>query len=104
MASKSKVKKKPKVIIIPKKAQLHPLRDVCVQYENNPANAFPRYRPETEHIICHQLKSIMASKSKVKNKVEGHNLQKAHLHPPLRDVCMQYKNNPANALRDISGN
>ena len=34
---------------------------------NNPANAFPRYHPKTELIIRHQLKSIMASKSKVKN-------------------------------------
>ena len=28
------------------------------------------------------------------------NPQKAHLHP-LRDVCVQYENNPANALWDI---
>ena len=51
------------------------------------------YRPETELIICNQLKSIIASKSMVKNYVKGHNPQKAHLHL-LRDVCMQYESNP----------
>ena len=61
---------------------------------------FLRYHPETELIIRHQLKSIMAWKSKVNNKVKGHNPQKAHLHP-LRDVCVQYENSPANALWDI---
>ena len=45
----------------------------------------------------------MATKSKVKNQVKVQNPQKAHLHP-LRDVCVQYENNPANSLRDISGN
>ena len=45
----------------------------------------------------------MASKSKVKNQVKGHNPQKAHLHP-LRDVCMQYENNLANGLRDVVRN
>ena len=45
----------------------------------------------------------MASKSKVKNQVKGHNSQKAHLHP-LRDVCMQYENNLANGLRDVVRN
>ena len=39
----------------------------------------------------------MASKLKVTNEVKGHNPQKAHLHP-LRDVCMQYENNPANTF------
>ena len=41
----------------PQKAHLHPLRDVCVQYENNEAKRFVRYRPETELIIRNQLKS-----------------------------------------------
>ena len=45
------------------------------------------------------LKSIIASKSKVK-RFKGHNPQKAHLHP-LRDVCMQYKNNLKNAFGDF---
>ena len=36
-----------------------------------------RYRPETELIIRHQLKSIMASNLKVKNKVKSHN---SHTH------------------------
>ena len=40
----------------PQKAHLHPL------YGNNPANAFPRYHPETELTIRHQLKLILASK------------------------------------------
>ena len=42
----------------------------------------------------------MASKSKVKNQVKGHYPKKPHLHP-LRDVCVQYENNPANGFRDI---
>ena len=59
-----------------------------------------RYRPETELIIRHQIKSIRASKSKVKIQVKGHNQQKTHLQS-LRDVCMQYESNPANGFRDI---
>ena len=50
-----------------------------------------RYHPETELIIRQQLKSIIASKLKVNNKVKGYNPQKAHLHH-LRDVCVQYEN------------
>ena len=42
-----------------------PLRDVCVQYENNPANVYPKYRLETELIIRQQLKSIITYKLKV---------------------------------------
>ena len=42
----------------------------------------------------------MASKSKVKKLVKGHNSQKAHLHH-LREVCMQSENNPANGYLDI---
>ena len=34
-------------VITPKNAHLHPLRDMCVQYENNPENVFLRYRQET---------------------------------------------------------
>ena len=37
MASKSNVKKKAKGNN-PQKAHLHPLRDVCMQYQNNMAN------------------------------------------------------------------
>ena len=61
---------------------------------------FARYRPKSELIIRNQLKSIIATKSKDKNQVKGHTPQKAHLHP-LRDLCVQYENNPGNALRDI---
>ena len=42
----------------------------------------------------------MASISKVKNYIKGHNPDKAHLHP-LRDVCVQYNNKSANVFRDI---
>ena len=36
-----------------------------------------------------------------KKKVKGHNLKRANQHS-LRDVCLQYENNPANAFRDIN--
>ena len=49
---------------------------------------FPRYRPQTKPI---QEMLIKVNK--------GH--QKAHLHP-LRDMCVQYENNPANAFRDFA--
>ena len=61
---------------------------------------FAKHRPETELIIRNQLMVIIASKLKVKNEVKGHSPQKAHLHP-LRDVCVQYENNTASALRNI---
>ena len=32
----------------------------------------------------------MAAINKIKNKVKGHNYQKAHLHP-LRDACVEYE-------------
>ena len=63
------------------------------QYESS--KRFPSYHPENELIFCHQL-VITALKIKRK-KVEGHNPQKAHLHP-LRDMCMQYENNQAHAF------
>ena len=37
---------------------------------------------------------------KRKKEVKGHNHQKAHLHT-LRDMCMQYENDQANAFWDI---
>ena len=44
----------------------------------------------------------MTLKSKGKNSVRGHNPQNGTSTPaPLRDVCVQYENNPANAFRDI---
>ena len=72
---------------------------VCAVCQQS-SKRFARYRLGTELIIRNQLKSIIASKSKLKNHVKGHNPQKAHLHP-LRDVCMQYESNLANGLRDI---
>ena len=33
----------------PQKAYLHPLRDMYVPYENNPANSFHDIPPETKH-------------------------------------------------------
>ena len=59
-----------------------------------------RYRPETELIIQNQIKSTIALKIKGKKLGQSHNPQKAHLHP-LRNVCVQYENKLANALRDI---
>ena len=47
-----------------------PLRDVCVQCENNLANALRDIVRKTELIIHHQLKSIIT----LLLKIEGHKL------------------------------
>ena len=48
-----------------------------MQYENSPGNAL-RDSQETELIIRNQLKSIIASKSKVKNTVQALKYPSAH--------------------------
>ena len=69
-----------------------------MQYKKQSSKCFPRYCLETEFIIVNQVNNRL--KIKVKKLFKVHNSQKAQLHP-LRDVCMQYENNPANAFRDI---
>ena len=73
--------------------------DVCVQYKNNPANAL---RDIVQKLNLSSAINKVNNRIKIKDKKLGQRSlpRKAHLHP-LRDVCVQYENNPANALRDI---
>ena len=80
MASKSKVKKWVKG---------HPLRDVCGNM--NPANAF--WAIIRKKNFCHQLKSIMALKSKV-NKSTLDNSPPPNYDKESKDECHHVNNNP----------
>ena len=70
---------------------------MCVQYKK--IQRFLRYSPKTELIICHHVVNNGLN-IKGQKLIQGQSPPKAHLHP-LRDVCMQYENNPANGLREI---
>ena len=54
------------------------------------------------NIAYHPSSIKVNNRLNIKDKkwVKGYNPQKAHLHP-LRDVCMQYENNPANGFGDL---
>ena len=98
MASKAKVKNGSKVTTPPpppqKKATSTPPKGCVWQYEKQPSKHFPKNG-------TYRLPSIKVNnvhkKTKVKNLVKGHNPQTAHLHP-MRNVCMQYENNPVKCL------
>ena len=83
----------------PQKAHIHPIGHVCVQYEK-----IQQMLSEilSGNCIYHRPSIRVNNRLKIKGKSRSKvlNPQKAHLHP-LRDVCMQYENSPANAFRDI---
>ena len=56
---------------------------------------------DANNIPRQKFKSILASKSKVKNEVKGHTPKKAYLHP-LKDVCMQYEKKSSKLFSEIS--
>ena len=70
-----------------------------MQYENNPANVF---RDIVQKLNYHPQSIKVINRLKIRGKTLGQRSspQKAHLQP-LKDVCMQYKSNPANGFRDI---
>ena len=85
----------------PPKAHLHPLRDVCVQYENNPANASWDIirKLNLSSAINWSQQSPENQRSKIRSKVIT---PKRHIYTPWGiALCVQYENNSANALRDI---
>ena len=72
---------------------------MCAVWKQS-SKRFRTYHPEIETIISHKINVNIRLKIKGKNEVKGHNLQKAHVRP-LKDVCMQYQNNPAYGFWDI---